>query len=208
MINLNNKLNSGINELNLIVSKENQAKLINFLYFLEKWNRVYNLTAITDLEKMVTHHLLDSLAIASYIKDKSKILDVGSGAGFPGIPLAIYYPDKHFTLLDSNGKKTRFLNQAKAEFHLENVEVVQSRMENYHTQGCFDAIIFRAVGNMAEMWPKTEHLCCENGSLMFMKGIYPQQELSQLNQAYKAYPVDVPGLEAKRHLVIMEKTLG
>lgn len=208
MIKLNNKLSKGINELNLTLSKVNQTKLIDFLYFLEKWNRAYNLTAITNLEKMVTYHLLDSLAIAPYIKIKSKILDVGSGAGFPGIPLAVYYPDKRFTLLDSNGKKVRFLNQAKAEFHLENVEVVQSRVENYHTQGCFDAIIFRAVGNMAAMWSKTEHLCCDNGSLMFMKGIYPQQELSQLNQPHKVYPINVPGLDAKRHLVIMEKTLG
>lgn len=180
-----------------------QQKALDFLRFLQKWNRAYNLTAIHDFDTMITHHLLDSLSIAPYVRGE-RILDVGSGAGFPGIPLALYFPNKQFTLLDSNGKKTRFLTQAVAELGIQNVEVVQMRVENYHTNPGFDAIIFRAVKSIPEMISKTQHLCRKNGQFLAMKANYPKEELQKLNNPFTVQTLVVPALNAERHLIIIE----
>ena len=201
---LANELQSGIRDLKLSIPQETQNQLIEFLYFLKKWNRSFNLTAITALEKMLTHHLLDSLSIAPYLKGK-RILDVGTGAGFPGVPLAMLYPHKHFALLDSSGKKTRFLIQAKASFNLNNVEVIQSRVENFRTEECFDAIIYRAVGKIDELMPKSEHVLCPEGQFLFMKGIYPRTEINNIEQPFTVYDLQVPGLKAQRHLVVIKR---
>ncbi len=207
-----NTLESGAQNLGLTLNSRCEQNLIDFLYFLQKWNKAYNLTAITSIEKMLTHHVLDSLAIAPYLNG-SRILDVGSGAGFPGIPLAFYYPDKEFVLLDSVGKKVRFMLQAKIEFQIQNIEPIQCRMEKFNAKHCFDVIICRAVGSMNEIIQASKHLLSQNGQWFFMKGIYPQQELDQLQSKGGEYKTDVqeinvPGVDALRHLVIVADKEG
>ena len=193
-----------IQQLPFSVSDQTQQQMVDFLALLQQWNQAFNLTAITDPDKVITHHLMDSLSIAPYVTGNT-ILDVGTGAGFPGIPLALLYPDKQFTLLDSNGKKTRFLQQVKATLSLKNVQVVQERVEKYHTEHCFDAIICRAVGEAAEIIDNTRHLLCDNGQWLLMKGAIEiaQHELSNIKESVTLKPLTVPGLDAVRHLVIV-----
>lgn len=196
-------LDSQLKAMGLAMPAAQQEKAIAFLHLLKKWNQAYNLTAIRDFDEMITGHLLDSLSIAPYIHGQH-ILDVGTGAGFPGVPLAIYYPQKQFTLLDSNGKKTRFLLQAVSELEISNVAVVQSRVENYQTATCFDAIIFRAVKSIPEMISKTQHLCCKSGQFLAMKALYPEEELQNLSNPFTVQALSVPGLDAERHVIIIE----
>ena len=202
-----NILSQGIKTLGLSIPSEVQQRLLDFLAFLQKWNRAYNLTAITDDKKMVTYHLLDSLAIAPYVKGQH-ILDVGTGAGFPGIPLAFAFPDKHVVLLDSRGKKTRFLLQAVAHFQVSNVTVVQARMENFSSARCFDVIICRAVGEIADIVKKTNRLLCSDGQWLLMKGEIATTELAGLTQPVNVIALSVPGLKAKRQVVIIPQNLA
>ncbi len=192
----------GLKALKLPQDESLQEKMIQFLLFLQKWNQHYNLTAITDLKDMINLHLLDSLSIALYITGDN-ILDVGTGGGFPGIPLALYFPQKKWVLLDSNGKKTRFLVQAKAELKLENIEIIHTRVENWQTDQKFHTIVTRAVGNINELLDKTQHLSASLCRWLFMKGIYPADELSTLQKKVTVYPLSVPGLLAQRHLVMV-----
>ena len=166
-----------------------------------------NLTAIREPSQMITKHILDSLAIHSYLHG-DRIIDVGTGAGLPGIPLAIANPDKTFTLLDSNGKKTTFLTQAKASLALENVGVVKYRAEDFHPEQCFDTVLSRAFTSVQNMFKITAHLCCPDGRFLAMKGRYPAQELAELPKGFEVQQVprvDVPGLEGARHLVIAKR---
>lgn len=179
---------------------------LDYLEILKKWNEAYNLTAIRNPEDMVAMHLLDSLSIAPFIKGKN-ILDVGTGAGLPGIPLAILYPERRFTLLDSNGKKIRFLFQTKNQLGLENVNEVQARAEKYQTEAPFSAITSRAFSGLVEMIEKTKHLLGKEGRFYAMKGQFPDQELSMLPKHYKvvaSHRLVVPGVNNKRHLVEIE----
>lgn len=196
-------LSTGIEQLGLSIPYTTQNDMLSFLKFLQKWNRAYNLTAIDDLTKMVIVHLLDSLSIATYLQG-DHILDAGSGAGFPGIPLALAYPSKHFVLLDSVGKKTRFLLQVVSTFKILNVEVIQARMENFRSDHCFDAIICRAVGAMVDVVAKTRHVICPKGRWLMMKGEYPRQEMEALTYCAKAFVLKVPGLNAQRHVIVIE----
>ncbi len=200
-------LESQLRAMGLSMPRALQEKALDFLRILKKWNHSYNLTAIDDFNTMVKHHLLDSLSLVPYLQTK-RILDVGTGAGFPGIPLALYYPNKQFTLLDSNGKKTRFLLQAIAELSINNVNVVQSRAENFKTEFCFDAIISRAVASISEIVLKTQHLCCKGGKIFAMKGAYPAKELETFDRPFLVQVLAVPGLNAKRHLIIIEGVAG
>ncbi len=197
------RLSAGIEQLGLAISLEKQQQLLDFLQLLTKWNAHFNLTAITTAEKMLTHHLLDSLAVAPFISGK-RILDVGSGAGFPGIPLALCFPEQQWLLLDSNGKKTRFLLQAKASLGLENVAVVQSRIEQFYAEECFDVIISRALGSIKELLAQTQEICCPGGHWLFMKGARPDQELAEIDQPYVVHALQVPELDAERHLVVVK----
>ena len=203
-MNIETALNNGLKDLNLTLSSGQQQKLIDYVELLHKWNKTYNLTAIREPSQMITKHILDSLAINPYLQG-DRIIDVGTGAGLPGIPLAINNPDKQFTLLDSNGKKTTFLTQAKAILALENVVVVKHRAESFHPEQCFDTVLSRAFTSVQNMLKMTAHLCCPDGRFLAMKGRYPAQELAELPEGFEvqqAPRVDVPGLFEARHLVI------
>lgn len=198
------QLKKGLEALGLEVLPRSKKQLLLYLELLEKWNKTYNLTAVPP-EKMVTLHLLDSLSIEPYLHGNNMI-DVGTGAGLPGIPLAIITPDIYFTLLDSNNKKTRFLTQVVQELKLENIEIIQERAEKFQPEEKFDTITSRAFSSLAEMFKICHHLCAENGRIIAMKGAYPKEELSELPKTVKVVDVEavqVPGLDAERHIVVM-----
>jgi len=192
------------NQLGLSLNQVMAEKLIGYIQLLVKWNRSYNLTAIDDPEQMLVEHILDSLSIAPYLSGEN-ILDVGTGAGLPGIPLAIYYPHKQFVLLDSNGKKIRFLIQVIAELRLENARSVQARAEEYRSSHCFDCITSRAFSAVADMLIKTEHLCCPRGKWLAMKGRDPAAEVVGMSYPHQLIELTVPNLAKQRHLLIITK---
>ncbi len=189
------------------LSLNQREKLAHYLQLMMKWNKAYNLTAITDPHAMVIKHILDSLSIAPYL-DGRRIIDVGTGAGLPGVPLAIIFPDRQFTLLDSNGKKTRFLNQILLELCLENIEIIHERAENYHPEHCFDTVVTRAFASIPDMLSTTRHLCCEDGLFLAMKGTDPSDDLKMINKNFlvdKVIPLKVSGLNAERHVVAIKR---
>lgn len=177
--------------------------LLDYLFLLNKWNLAYNLTAVRDMESMISKHLLDSLAILPWIKG-TRILDVGTGAGLPGIPLALAKPEIHCVLLDSNGKKVRFLNEVKRQLDIKNLEVVQFRAENYHPAQGFDTVISRAFSSLEQMLHWTQHLIDTKGMWLAMKGRSPDTELSALHQPYRVEHYTVAGLEGERCCVLID----
>lgn len=184
-----------------------QDQLLAYLELLQKWGEVHNLTAIRNPEEMVMLHILDSLSITRFLHGNN-IVDVGTGAGLPGIPLAIMHPEKHFTLVDSNNKKTRFLNQVIYELGIKNIEVIHSRSEDFHPERCFDSIITRAFASLKEMLTATAHLACHDGQFLAMKGTYPEQEIQEISEDFRVLSVHalrINGLNADRHLVCIEK---
>lgn len=180
----------------------NQSRLTRYVELLLKWNSVFNLTAHKNAQEIEQLDIADSLSILPFLKG-DRILDIGSGAGFPGIPLAITCPDKQFVLLDSNGKKTRFLVQAVADLGLNNVNVQQSRIEKYSDEQGFDHIVSRAFSDLKLFVSLSEHLIKPTGSWLAMKGVYPDVELQGLSQDAKVQAISVPGLDAKRHVVMI-----
>ena len=178
-------------------------QLIQYLALLHKWNQAYNLTAIRDLHSMVTLHLLDSLAILPMIHG-TRILDVGTGAGLPGVPLALANPALHVVLLDSNGKKIRFLQEVKRALVLDNIEVIQTRVERYHPTSSFDTVTSRAFSNLKQMLDCTEHLIAPDGIWLAMKGRHPEAELACMNRAYRIESYTVDGIDGERCCVIVE----
>jgi len=197
-------LHSGAEMLGVPVTAEQEQGLLNYLQLLSKWNTAYNLTAVHDPLQMVFKHLLDSLTILPYVK-APRVLDVGTGAGLPGIPLAITLPDQEFVLLDSNGKKTRFVQQAKLELALENVTVINERVEVYQSEQGFGSITSRAYSSLADMVRDTRHLLADSGQWLAMKGRDPEAEVVDLPDDVhaKAKLLQVPGLVSFRHLVLM-----
>jgi len=194
-------LNEGLAALGLSADEAQRAQLLQFVQLLDKWNRVYNLTAIWSPQDRVRLHLLDSLALLPHLNGE-RILDVGTGAGLPGIPLAILAREKRFTLLDSNAKKTRFVQQAVIELGLANVTVVHARIEDFHTDERYDAILSRAFASLAEIVSKTRRLLATGGVLLAQKGKLPSHEIGMLaGVAVEAFPLTVPGIDAERHLV-------
>ena len=201
------QLKRGLVALGLTLDRDAQQCLLAYIGLIEKWNRAYNLTAIREPERMVSHHLLDSLAVATHLKSK-RVLDVGSGAGLPGIPLALAKPDMHVTLLDSNHKKTAFLTQAVIELKLKNVEVCGERVESWQTKKRFDVIISRAFSEMGEFVRMTRHLLAPAGTFAAMKGLYPYEEIEKLPDGYRVMqvlPLAIPGLDGARHLVMINQ---
>lgn len=191
--------------LELDLSNNQLDTLISYLTMLAKWNDAYNLSGIKKPDLMLTHHIIDSLAIVSFLSKAQHVLDVGTGAGLPGVVLAVCYPEKSFTLLDSNGKKIRFLKQVKYDLKINNITPVQVRMEKYQTTECFDGIISRALGAVEELVRNTKHLLCKNGHWYAMKGTYPEAELDGLSHPYVVKELAVPKLDSARHLVIVEE---
>ena len=181
-------------------------KLLEFVALISKWNRVYNLTAVREPAKMLTHHVLDSVAVAPHIGEGS-LLDIGSGAGLPGIPLAIVSPQRHVTLLDSNHKKSAFQRQAVIELGLENVEVVNARVEDWQAPRPFGVVISRAFAELAQFVSVAARFCAPGGILAAMKGAYPDEELALAGVSdARVVRLDVPGVDAERHLVLMRPT--
>lgn len=200
------QLAEGLGELGLVVAAETQQRLLAYLDLIAKWNRVHNLTAIRDLPSMVSAHLLDTLAITPYLSAPT-LLDIGSGAGLPGIPLALVWPHANVTLLDSNQKKTTFLQQAIIELELKNTVVVCERIEAWQTQLQFDVVISRAFSDTAEFVRVASRFCRAGGTLAAMKGLHPREELSRLPAGCvvrKVLPLRVPGLNAERHLALID----
>ena len=203
---LGSALANGLSEMGLVLDAMTQTRLLQYLDLLEKWNRVYNLTAIRDREQMVSNHLLDSLVLAPYITGQ-QILDVGSGAGLPGIPLALARPQLEVTLLDSNHKKTAFLRQAAAELALANISVAAERVETWQPARKFDCIVSRAFAELSEFVNLAKHLLVPGGYFAAMKGLHPYEEIEKLPAGWRAREVidlKVPGLNAVRHLVLIE----
>ena len=203
-----NLLAHGAAELGLALSDDQHERLLDLLRLLLRWNRAYNLTAIRDPLEMVPRHLLDSLALIPYLHG-SRVLDLGSGPGLPGLPLAICDPERHFCLLDANGKKVRFIRQAVLELGLTNVEPVQARMQTYRSPQKFSTIVSRAVTTVAAVLATAVPLLGGTGRVLVMKGRYPAAELDGVTLAdptlgvfdLAVHPLTVPFLEGQRHLI-------
>lgn len=198
----------GLAQLDLVLEDVAQQQLLDYLALLQKWNKVHNLISRKESDNLVVRHLLDSLVVLPYING-SRVVDVGSGAGLPGIPLAIANPQCHFTLLDCNSKKARFRNQAVIELGLKNVTVVDARAEEFRPEQGFDSVISRAFATIADMLTVAGHLATPGGKFLALKGVYPEQELAELPQGYRlevVHPLAVPLLGAERHLVVVVRT--
>lgn len=199
------QLAEGVEALGLALPQGAEARLIEYLALLQKWNRIYNLTAVRETSKMVNQHLLDCLAVVPHVK-AATVLDVGSGAGLPGIPLALAAPKMHVTLLESSHKKAAFLQQAKLELKLDNVAVTCERVETWQPGWRFEMVISRAFSDLAEFVKLAGRHVAPGGVLAAMKGIYPHEEIAQLTAGWRlreAVRLTVPGLRAQRHLLLI-----
>jgi 16S rRNA (guanine527-N7)-methyltransferase len=201
---LQERLAAGLTALGLAIDSRTQELLLEYLALLAKWNRAYNLTAVRDPHAMVSRHLLDSLAILPWV-GHGPLLDLGSGAGLPGIPLAIARPGLRITMLDANAKKARFLRQAVAELGLRGVEVVQGRAEAFQPAQPYLTIVSRAFAALPEMVACSRHLLAQGGSWLAMKGRVPREEIAQLGLAYRTeiHPLEVPQEPGERHLLVI-----
>jgi len=205
MDNSRDVLVTGLVDLGVSATEQQIDLLLAFVRLIEKWNKTYNLTAIRNREEMLRLHILDSLAVLPFVLGEN-IIDVGTGAGLPGIPLAIFMPDVQFTLLDSNAKKTRFVQQAVLELKLRNVEVVHSRVEQLKRAGEFDAVLCRAFASLHDIMQWTDYLLQAEGVLIAMKGQKPAAELGQLERVYSVESIVVPGIDAERCVVRINKS--
>ena len=201
------RLQQGLVDIGLNLDDSQIGQLLDYMSLLGKWNKSYNLTAITDPEKVLKYHVLDSLAIFDRVSPGHSALDVGTGAGLPGIPLAIAQPGSNWTLLDSNGKKTRFVQQVLADCAIHNAVVVKSRVEDYHAAEPFDIIVSRAFTSLANFTDSVAHLCQTETLMLTMKTDIGRQEMESLNtEKYSMQETElrVPGITAKRSLVSLK----
>lgn len=197
------RLADGCRALAVATDAATQKRLLEYLALLVKWNRAYNLTAVRDPLEMVTRHLLDSLSIAPFLRGQ-RLIDVGSGGGLPGVPMAILFPQQEFHLLDSNGKKARFLFQVKTALALDNMTVHQARVEAFQPDAAFDTVLSRAFSTLADMVAGCRHLLAGDGHFLAMKGVYPAAEIDALAGSCDicaVHSLTVPGLDEQRHLV-------
>lgn len=192
-------------ETSLQLTEQQLQQCIAYVQLLHKWNSAYNLTSVRDPKEMLIKHVMDSLVVAPFLTGQ-RFIDVGTGPGLPGVLLAIYYPDRHFTLLDSLGKRIRFLNQVKLQLGLSNITPLQSRVELHQPEQGYDGVISRAFASMNDMLQWCRHLPASNGRFFAMKGAAVQEEIAALVDFVKVAaiePLTVPQLQAERHLVIL-----
>ncbi|WP_442963960.1 16S rRNA (guanine(527)-N(7))-methyltransferase RsmG [Pseudomonas sp. MM211] len=205
------ELQQGALELGVTLSEQQHEQLLAYLALLIKWNKAYNLTAVRDPDEMVSRHLLDSLSVVPFVAEAGdNWLDVGSGGGMPGIPLAILFPQRRFTLLDSNGKKTRFLTQVKLELKLANLEVIHSRVEGFMPEQPFSGICSRAFSSLEDFSNWTRHLGDTETQWLAMKGVHPDDELQALPADFRltaTHVLKVPGCQGQRHLLILRRSV-
>ncbi len=195
-------------QTDLYLSESQLAQCVQYVVLLDKWNSAYNLTSIRDPQEMLIKHVLDSLVVAPYLTGQ-RFIDVGTGPGLPGVLLAIYYPDKDFTLLDSLGKRIRFLNQVKMQLKLQNITPIQSRVEDHQPVLGYDGVISRAFASLNDMLSWCKHLPAPNGRFFAMKGAAVQEEIAALPDFVKVdaiHNLQVPQLDAQRHLVVLSKS--
>lgn len=202
------KLDALLAQTTLTVSEQQREQLVGYVEMLNKWNKAYNLTSVRDPLEMMVKHILDSIVVSPHLRGE-RFIDVGTGPGLPGIPLAIMNPDKSFVLLDSLGKRIRFIKQVVHELKISNVSAVQSRVEEFDPQGGFDGVLSRAFASITDMVEWCHHLpCADNGVFLALKGLLPQDELAQLPEWCSVTDIkalQVPELEGERHLVILSR---
>lgn len=200
-----NKLTSLLQAANISLTDQQKQQLVAYVGLLDKWNKAYNLTSVRDPQQMLVRHILDSIVVAPHLEG-ARFIDVGTGPGLPGIPLAIVMPDAHFTLLDSLGKRVRFLRQVQHELGLTNIEPVQSRVEAFPSEPPFDGVISRAFASLEDMVNWCHHLPAKNGRFYALKGVRPDDEITSLPAGYsldRVISLQVPQLDGERHLVII-----
>jgi 16S rRNA (guanine527-N7)-methyltransferase len=202
------RLQQGLAAMGIALPEAAIAQLADFAALLGKWNRVYNLTAIRDAGQIVTHHLLDSLAILPHLSAVNTLADIGSGGGLPGIPLAIARPGLEVTSIETVNKKASFQQQARIELRLSNFHPVCARVEEVRREGGFDGVVSRAFAELSDFVRLSGHLLSPGGRLYAMKGVYPDEEIARLPEGFavvEALELQVPGLDAQRHLIIIER---
>ena len=200
-------LQNSLKHCDLVVSEFQQQQLIRYVLLMHKWNKAYNLTSVRDPEQMVIKHIVDSIVVAPYL-DKTQYIDVGTGPGLPGMPLAIMCPEKHFILLDSLGKRVRFMKQVAYELKVDNIQAVQSRVEDFEPSVTIDGVLSRAFASLKDMLHWCQHLVDSHGVFLALKGQLPTEELQQLPLGFtlqETIKLDVPGLEGERHIVKITK---
>jgi len=204
MENCQKILQQGLQLLDIEYDENQLQALLQFIKLIEKWNKSYNLTAVRERDEMARLHILDSLTVLPFIHG-NRVADIGTGAGLPGIPLAIFLPDVEFVLVDSNSKKTRFVQQAILELKLNNVTVVHSRVENFQPDSLFSSVMMRAFASLQDIMQLSKHLIGPQGVLLAMKGQRPDdEEIETLSVPYSVVPLNVPGVEAERCLIRIE----
>ncbi|HEX3057756.1 MAG TPA: 16S rRNA (guanine(527)-N(7))-methyltransferase RsmG [Usitatibacter sp.] len=204
---LEEQVGRGLVSMGIAVSPAQRARLAAHLELVAKWNRVHNLTAVRETSQMVVLHLLDSLSILPHLEGARTLADIGTGPGFPGIPVAIVRDDMTVTLVESSHKKCAFLQQAKTELALGNVAIACERVEQFDPLAKFDAVVSRAFSDLSDFVAQAGHLVAPGGKLVAMKGVYPYDEIARVPSSHRVAQVlelHVPSLEAKRHLVVLE----
>jgi 16S rRNA (guanine527-N7)-methyltransferase len=204
---LTDRLANGVAEIDIGIDQQRQHAMLAYLDLLKRWNRVYNLTAIKGDTELLTRHLLDSLSIVPYLHG-DRVIDIGSGAGLPGIPVALACPQRQVTLIDSNAKRCRFLRQVKAQLKLQNVSIVQQRAESYRSDEKFDSLVSRAFSSLMSFIASSQHLLADGGQFIAMKGQWPEDDSTELPDGFMITDViklKVPGLSENRHLVVVKK---
>ena len=200
-------LQRALTNTNLTVTEQQADLLIRYVMMMDKWNKAYNLTSVRDPQQMVIKHLVDSVVVAPHLNGQ-RYIDVGTGPGLPGIPLAIMHPEKHFVLLDSLGKRVRFMKQVAFELGLKNIEPVQSRVEQYQSEIALDGVLSRAFASIKDMLHWCQHLVDSEGAFLALKGQYPEQEIAQMPAGFtleSSIELNVPELEGERHLLVIRK---
>ncbi len=191
----------------LTVSDQQKSQLVQLVNLLDKWNKAYNLTSVRNPADMLVKHIMDSIVVSPHLRGQ-RFIDVGTGPGLPGLPLAILNPDKEFVLLDSLGKRIRFIRQALLEIGIKNVTPVQSRVEEYRPEPGFDGVISRAFASLEDMLNWCAHLPTDKGHFLALKGLYPEEELTTLDARFElveSHRLQVPELDGERHLIVIKK---